>query len=263
MFQCDGCEEILPNIYWQNYLNHIKDDGKYYCKICFMKLQNHKSFYDWCYENLSKEEANKIMTRWDYDKNIKNNIKLTPKDIIFSSNGLNKKGYWFKCLDHPEHESELKHIDNLTGDKRNIKRQKNINCNQCNTILITHPHLIKYLINKINKKDTIKYSYGSKKKILIKCPFCNYEKKLDFNTLSDQGFSCPKCSDGISYPEKFIFNVLEWNSGIIITKIANILKQDRYTIRKYLKQGVELGWCDYNRQNKKDKLIEDEDKTDN
>jgi len=41
-----------------------------------------------------------------------------------------------------------------------------------------------------------------------------------------------------------------WNSGIRNTKeISNILKLGKNAICKYLKQGVELGWCDYNPKN--------------
>ena len=38
-----------------------------------------------------------------------------------------------------------------------------------------------------------------------------------------------------------------WNGGLRnMQEISKILRLTRHTIRKYLKQGVELGWCDYN-----------------
>jgi hypothetical protein len=65
------------------------------------------NFEQWCVENLFKEESDRIISRWDYNLNIDKNGKvIKPNDIGFSSNGFNRKGYWFKCLDHPEHGSE-------------------------------------------------------------------------------------------------------------------------------------------------------------
>jgi len=201
--QCNACETILPQVRWIDYLKCVKEDGCYYCAKCAAN-GNKKwiSFYDWCYENLPKNEVNKIMERWDYELNIdKNGNKLTPSDVTCSSHGFNNKGYWFKCLDHPEHESELCDIHCFVGGQKG-----SIKCSQCNTIAITHPHLIEYLVN---KEDAYKHSLGSSKSILMKCPICGHERKYLIPTLIKNGFACQKCSDGISYPEKFMFNVLE------------------------------------------------------
>jgi len=151
---------------------------------------------------LSKNKAQNILSQWDYNLNILNNgDRLTPDKVGFSSAGFNKKGYWFKCLDHPEHASELQNINNFTRRSATV-----ITCSQCNSISTTHAYLIKYLIN---KEDGLKYSFGSKKKIHIMCPDCGYEKKAVINVFTTKGFSCPKCGDGISYPEKFMFSMLE------------------------------------------------------
>jgi len=211
---CEDCKNpYLKPMPWYRYINHVHKDGKYYCNKCSQKLyavengrktklKNGKSFYDWCYENLSKEEADKIMLRWDYELNInKYGDKLNPKDISYGSMGFDKKGYWFKCLDYHEHKSELKSIKGFTKGQKG-----SLDCLQCNTISITHPYLIVYLVN---KKDAYKYSYSSGVKIPMKCPDCGYEKDMNLNTLSSQGFSCCKCGSKKSYPEKFLFNLLE------------------------------------------------------
>ena len=158
------------------------------------KLKKSKSFYQWCYDNLSSKEADEIIARWDYEKN-----NISPKEVGFSSNGINKKGYWFNCLIHPEHGSELKSINNFTHTLSGIE------CQKCNIIALTHPHLISYFIN---KEDAMKYSMGCDKKVSMRCS-CGYEKSMIINKLVNRGFGCPKCSDHIPYPEKFIFNVLE------------------------------------------------------
>lgn len=69
-----------------------------------------------------------------------------------------------------------------------------------NDIATTHPHLVKYMLNS-------EYAYThcalSSKKIAVKCPDCGYEKEHTIRYLLKYGFSCPQCSDKISYPNKF------------------------------------------------------------
>ena len=201
--ECDGCGEILENTAWQFYNKYVKEDGKYYCVKCAQNgYKKYTSFYEWCYINLSKEDADLIMLRWDYELNVDKNGKiLSPQTTTYGSHGLKERGYWFKCLEHPEHKSEQKRIKDFTNG-----HVGSITCNQCNSISITHPYLVKYLIN---KEDALKYTVYANTKIPMKCPECGFEKETSLNTLVSQGFGCNSCGDGISYPEKFVVNVLE------------------------------------------------------
>lgn len=72
-------------------------------------------------------------------------------------------------------------------------------------IIITNPELAKYFIN---KDDLYRYTAKSSRLIKAKCPVCGFEKMIEIRTLTAQGFACPACSDGISYPNKFMFNIL-------------------------------------------------------
>ena len=212
--QCDHCGEILTNKKWCDYKKCVHEDGKYYCMKCALLLYGNenrrksvlktsKSFEQACYDNLSREYADEILERWDYELNIdKYGVVLAPKDVSFSSNGLNNKGYWFKCLKHPEHGSEQKNISNFlrSGHKGSI------DCKKCISISVTHPELIGLLVN---KEDALKYSVGSGEKVLMRCPECGYEKGIVIPNLLRQGFGCPRCSDGKSYPSKFIFSLFE------------------------------------------------------
>jgi len=212
--ECDNCGEILL-MRWCDYNKSVRNNYKYYCQKCALKLfgteksiktklEKSISFEKWCCDNLSKENADKILLRWDYDLNIKNGKVLSPKDVSRASRGINNKGFWFKCLEHPEHKSELKRINHYTSGS-NIHMGR-INCNQCNVVSLTNPELVKYLVN---KEDALKYSFGSNENILMRCPDCGYEKEINIYYLRIKGFGCPKCSDGISYPEKFMINLLE------------------------------------------------------
>ncbi len=69
-----------------------------------------------------------------------------------------------------------------------------------NDIATTNPEMIKYLKN---DDDAYKYSAQSNKKIKVKCPICGFTKDISICSLYYNGFSCNKCSDGISYANKF------------------------------------------------------------
>ena len=199
--KCDRCNKI-SNMTWQSYNDYTKNTGKYYCCNCAKKLyggdnlrkallvKNGVSFKDWCFDNLSTEQFNQIMLRWDIDKNHK-----SPDQVSYSSGGFNRKGYWFKCLNNPKHESELKDISSFTTGNGTL------DCIQCKSIASTNPEYIDFFIN---VEDAKKYSHASNKKTMLKCPYCGYEKNMCVANLIKEGFGCPCCSDGISYPEKFM-----------------------------------------------------------
>ena len=73
-------------------------------------------------------------------------------------------------------------------------------------IIDTAPELIPYLKN---KSDAYLYSCQSNQRISTICPFCGFEKAHIISNLYKYGFGCPQCSDGKSYAEKFMFNILK------------------------------------------------------
>jgi len=201
--ECDGCGKLLENIRWSDYTSQVREDGKYYCLRCANAGDKQwTSFYKWCYDNKNKNEADIIINRWNCELNVdKDGNKLSPKDVSFASQGIDKKGYWFNCLDNPEHKPEQKHISSFTGGQKG-----SLDCDMCNTIFVTHPHLTHFFVN-IN--DAHKYSFGSGEYVLTKCPDCGYEKMIKISNLVNHGFGCNRCGDGVSIPEKVMINVLE------------------------------------------------------
>lgn len=73
-------------------------------------------------------------------------------------------------------------------------------------IVTTHPHIVK-LLN--TPDDAYKITSGTDKKIEFICSDCGYVDKRIVNNVIKLGFKCKKCSDGVSYPEKFMMNMLE------------------------------------------------------
>lgn len=60
-----------------------------------------------------------------------------------------------------------------------------------------------------NKEETYIYTCNSNVKIEFICPTCKHHMVKNLNQISkDRDLRCPICKDGISYPNKFIFNSL-------------------------------------------------------
>lgn len=75
-----------------------------------------------------------------------------------------------------------------------------------NDIATTDPEIASWFVN---KDETYVYAKSSNKKVDLKCPTCGYVVKKNLNQVTkDRDIRCPICKDGISYPNKFIFNCL-------------------------------------------------------
>jgi len=60
----------------------------------------------------------------------------------------------------------------------------------------------------VSEEDAKKHTKGSNKKVIVKCPDCNNEKKVMINYIyKNKSISCT-CGDGFSYPQKFMNSVL-------------------------------------------------------
>lgn len=101
----------------------------------------------------------------------------------------------------------------LTQNKL-IKRK--IRCSSCcknskiindkNCLATKYPWILKFLKE---KDDGKKYLPGSNKKIVFKCPICGDERNCTINKIVKKGYSCLKCGNGVSYPQKIMRIILE------------------------------------------------------
>ena len=202
--KCDSCGQIT-NKNFRKYKQQVDINGKTYCNKCAIKiygaelrrksvLNNGHSFEQWCLDNNRQD----ILDRWDYELN-----KCSPSEINYGT----KVKYYFKCP-CGIHKSELRIINVFTQIP-----EGNFNCNQCNSFgqyLVNH-HKEDILIQWSDKNtiNPFEISYGNKHKILMNCPNCGNEKHISPNEYLYQGLGCPVCSDGVSYPEKIMYGVLE------------------------------------------------------
>ena len=139
------------------------------------------------------------------------------KEIIKTKNGevlildcyrKKKNTYteWFYKYECPicKNVDEISHGNLTTG----------YGCNVCGNVKVKkdynslghlRPDLIKYFKN---KEDSYLYSLFSSKKVELVCPNCNSVTEMQINNLANRRFYCKACDDGISYPNKLMFNIL-------------------------------------------------------
>lgn len=139
------------------------------------------------------------------------NGDLTPNDVTERSG---KKFWWLgKCGHEWEAVSYSRARDNL-GCPYCTNQKTLIGFNDIHT---TNPKMSKSLVN---FEDGLKYTQGSNRRVEFKCPDCeHYIGKKSIVNIFSNGISCPRCSDGKSYPEKFVSNLLaklgiEFNNDI-------------------------------------------------
>ena len=138
-----------------------------------------------------------IASMWDYSKN----ENLLPQNII---KGSNIKVHW-KC-NKCGHESFVR-VVNKVGCKVCSNQEAKMGVND---IATTNPFLAKYLLN---KEDSFCYSEFSGKKVDWKCIDCDTVLKQKKIADINRGvFPCPICSDGVSFGEKVLYNILILNN---------------------------------------------------
>lgn len=146
--------------------------------------------------SLFKEKLN-LIKEFDFNKN-------KDVDIYKITKGSEKKMYWL-CENKHSYVSTPRH------------RNEGKNCPICagRTILIgynnlshTNPEVIKWLCN---LEDGLTHTRSSSKKIKFKCE-CGVIHKKVISSVTSRGLCCKACSDGVSYGEKFITNLLKINN---------------------------------------------------
>lgn len=77
-----------------------------------------------------------------------------------------------------------------------------------NDVATTEPTVVDYFVN---RADGNKWTKSSLNKVQVKCLVCGsvYPKLVAIQNLTYQGFNCINCGSGISFPEKFVYFLLQ------------------------------------------------------
>lgn len=162
-------------------------------------------------------------------------------------------------------------MDNFWINETDLKDKKGCSCcagtkviKGVNDISTTAPDLMVYLVD---KEFGYTHTKTTNKSTLMKCPICGYEKSMQFQKVYFQNFACPYCSDGFSFPEKFMMEILN-EAGIKFKyqlnkknfNWCNKYKYDFYLpdynwiIETHGRQHYEDGWGKIDFQRKIDKI---------
>lgn len=215
-----------------------------------------------------KQNIGDIITSYDRNMEIIDQ-KYIPK-IAHKNNKTytqNEKWYRYKCL-------KCGNIDWIIEDA--FVGFQHVGCNVCcfppkkivggiNDISVTAPWMVKYFKN---PEDATKYSKSTKQKVDFICPDCGRKHKKTIAALYvNHSLSCP-CQDGWSYPNKFMYSVLE-QSGVYFESEkffdwSDGKKYDNYIEYNGLKIITEQhGKQHYERKmNKKARSVEEEQEND-
>ena len=127
------------------------------------------------------------------------------KLIWVTNNKYLQKGYEYECLTcHTINTTSEGALDKKSGCPVCSGKQIKVGFNDMWT---TNLELARLLAD---PEDGYKYTQHSGQRVDWKCPSCNniIENRL-ISQICNDGLSCPKCSDGFSYPEKIMYNVFD------------------------------------------------------
>lgn len=219
---CDICNEtVADQPYYSIITSREKTDGRDRCKSCAFDHMKESQFKNPSSEKTLAFKYPYISSTWNYELNKKD----IPEKVFAHTN----KVFWFTC-------KICKSDFNMSVSER-IKLENSCpycsgrRVNHTNCIQTTHPKIAEILWN---FEDGLKFTMGTENKIDFKCPECKLKvkNKIPYNVLR-QGLSCPTCSDGISYPEKFFSSMLlqiydnfeyqktfDWSKNVYNEKLA-------------------------------------------
>lgn len=225
--RCDTCGH-------KHARNTIKNNVPYKKSLEWFALSNNKQF---------------LLTEFS-DKNL-----ISPRDVY--SNTSNK--YYWNCSDCGGC------YENSTN-----RRSSGVGCPYCsgrkalkgfNDLWTTNPDIASILSN---KDQGYNLTRGSHKEIEFICSDCGIKQNHIVKNVVASGFSCKRCSDGISYPEKFVAELLSQLNISYVTQYR--LKNKFYDfhlpslnliIETHGLQHYEEGFKNFNSRSLKDEIEND------
>lgn len=180
----------------------------YISPIITFKYMNKE--YDMIYYNFYDVKFGEILNK--KTSNFKVEIGCTFKDDKRNLNILDKK-YKNKRLKYYKYKCNICGWEEGWIEESNLL--KGIGCSCCsnrtivrgiNDMATTDPWMIEYLVN---KEDAYKYTSRNPKKVHMLCLDCKRIKFSSIRDLNKMHYLRCTCKDGVSYSNKFMYNVLE------------------------------------------------------
>ncbi len=141
-----------------------------------------------------------LIEEWDFEKNDKEGTPL-----LYLQNRVSvKTKVWWKCKNQ-NHTWEASIGNRLRGSKCIYCTNQRV-LKGFNDMWAINPKLASLLLN---EEDGYKYTESSNQKVDWICQDCSsvVKDKLIYN-VNVRGVKCPVCSDGKSFPEKFVYSIL-------------------------------------------------------
>ena len=131
---------------------------------------------------------------------------IVNENLMLTSAYINKgrKYYTYTCI-IDGYNGHIFENDMISGKGCPVCARKKV-MRGVNDIATTRPDIANLLWN---SEDAYVYSAYSNKNTNFRCPRCGTKINSNIHNVSIFGLSCKKCGDGISYPEKFVFNFLQ------------------------------------------------------
>ena len=197
-----GCKLITKDF------EYLKEKLEFQCKcgkLFKRKWDNVHHGQLWCVDCAIERKDNNKRTHEEYVEILKNkNIKIRPIEKYIDSQ-TNIRHQCLIC----EHEWMVRPGNILSG----------FGCPQCalksrtivgvNDMWTTAPELARCLEN---PEDGYKYPKSSKERVNFICPDCGslLKDRVIHHTYFNGGLKCPYCSDGMSVPNKFMSQILQY-----------------------------------------------------
>lgn len=200
---CSHCCGSYKNSFAYHIIEEVEDDIK--DKILNTIIKNSKNK-----DVIEKYKQIKLNRYWDFDKNTVNPYH------IWKNNNIDK--IWLRCTREYQHKSYETRGNIFVQSIRNLNCPycRNINVEIKNSLGYLYPEIAKMIVcyengNKIKNIDLFTLAPKVKNKFYLKCNKCGNvnTKPISLNNVTKQGFTCDRCSDGISIPEKFMSNILK------------------------------------------------------
>lgn len=210
------------------------------CAYLTIKIDNNiiKSAYG---HNIIKLKFDDILYKHTYDYNIGevvNGLLILEQTVSVSrykdkAKQSKVKSYRVRCIED-KYEFTILEVD-LKRNRGCPVCSGNIVVRGINDLASLRPDLVKYFVD---AEDSHCYSIGSSGKVWLQCPYCGFKTLMRIDAFVKYGHPvCKKCSDGISYPNKFAHEMFQqlkkqycYYESEYSPNWAGMMKYDNYII---------------------------------